>query len=60
MTKQEALNQFQEEYLPSVIARYGQNDKPALREAWNVYTDQLCKSGKITMNQYETWVGPYG
>lgn len=59
MTKQEAINEFTHYHLPCVIAQYGKDDKPALREAWGIYTDQLCKDGKITMKQYETWSNPF-
>ena len=58
MTKQEALKQWRAEIKPSVIARYGENDLPALRESWNNYTDALCKDGQITARQYETWGSP--
>lgn len=38
---------------------YGEGDKVALREAWNNYTDSLCKDGMITERQYETWTNPF-
>lgn len=59
MTKVEAVREFKENYLPEVMARYGKKDKPAIREAWGVYTDSLCKSGQITLKQYETWDNPF-
>lgn len=58
MTKQDALRNFRENILPHVIARYGR-DKPAIREAWNNYTDGLQKDGLITASQYHNWVGPF-
>ena len=38
---------------------YSEGDKVALREAWNNYTDSLCKDGLITERQYETWSNPF-
>ena len=38
---------------------YEASDKPALREAWNNFTDSLCKDGLITERQYETWANPF-
>ena len=38
---------------------YRASDKVALREAWNNYTDSLCKDGLITERQYETWSNPF-
>lgn len=58
MTKQQAVAQFKDEILPYVIERYGPTDKPARSEAWNDWTDSLCKNGEITMRQYETWATP--
>jgi len=58
MTRLQALKQFKREVAPSVVARYGKNDKPACREAWNNWTDMLHKDGKITRQQYDTWIGP--
>ena len=59
MTKREAVREFKETVLPYVIEQYGPNDRPAIREAWNDWTDMLAKDGRITMKQYETWVGPF-
>ena len=62
MTKKEALKEFRQEIMPFVRYAYDQNgviNKPARLEAWNVFTDNLCKLGEITIHQYETWVGPF-
>jgi len=59
VTKVEAVALFRAEVLPLVIAKYGPNDKPALREAWNDWTDGLCKSREITPRQYDTWCHPF-
>lgn len=55
MTKAQALFYFRA-WIKPLIPR---GDKPALREAWNDYTDHLCKNGKISLRQYESWVHPY-
>lgn len=61
MNKAEAVQQFREEVLPAVKATYeqdGKKDRIARREAWNNFTDALCKDGQITLSQYETWTHP--
>lgn len=35
------------------------NDLIAAREAWNNYTDSLCKNGEISEWQYNNWPNPY-
>lgn len=55
MTKSEAIAEFKAEILPLVVEQYGPRDKPAIREAWNNWTDALCKDGRITQRQYDTW-----
>lgn len=63
MTKQNAIEEFNEFVLPSIIQRENKNggrkDIPMRREAWNNFTDALCKEGRITEGQYETWSGPF-
>lgn len=54
MTKIQAEEIFKADYLPNI----SKNDKPAKRQAWNNFTDYLCKDGQITSKQYETWVNP--
>lgn len=34
-------------------------DRIMVRCAWNDYTDALCKEGRITSKQYETWSNPF-
>jgi len=58
MTKQEALAEFNDQVKPHVVARYGPDDKVALSEAWNNFTDMLQKDGQITAHQYDTWGNP--
>ena len=64
MTKREAVAEFTQICPPSTFARTDHNgrvyvDKPMKAEAWNNYTDALCKEGRITMKQYETWLHPW-
>lgn len=53
MTKAQALKEFRLDY--GVV----RGDVVATREAWNNYTDMLCKHGYITTQQYETWSNPF-
>ena len=55
MTKKQALEQFRSELKPYIP----KGDVPAIREAWNNYTDSLCKDRLITEKQYETWTNPF-
>lgn len=62
MTKKQAVEFFREEILPVIKENYEQDgiaDKPARREAWNNFTDSLCKDGQITLKQYKTWDNPF-
>jgi hypothetical protein len=62
MTKTEAFRQFKENVLPGLKETYekdGRVDMPARCEAWNNYTDMLCKDGEITSHQYNTWTNPF-
>ena len=61
MTKREAEQEFRNTVLPLVVEHYeadGIRDKPARSEAWNDWTDGLCKDGQITEWQYENWQHP--
>lgn len=62
LTKQEVLHIFRSEVLPAIRQRFEQDgtvDADARRQAWNDYTDQLCREGRITMHQYESWSNPF-
>lgn len=52
---------FDEQIAPSVIAQYGEDDEPAMNEAFNNWTDSLCKDGEIHEEQYRLYcyVGNY-
>lgn len=61
MTKKEAERFYRAHILPEIRQRYerdGRRDEPARAEAWNAYTDDLCKSGEITPEQYRRWTTP--
>lgn len=60
LTKKTALAIFKEQ-LTANQESYNLiiKDKVALREAWNNYTDSLCKDGMITEHQYDTWSNPF-
>lgn len=54
MTKKEALAQFCDQELPTIP----RDDQPHLDQAWNDFTDSLCKAGEITDRQYRNWTHP--
>jgi hypothetical protein len=54
-SEQELSDRFDEEVLPSVIAQYGEDDEPALNEAFNNWTDMLCKDGELHDEQYDKY-----
>lgn len=58
MTIIDAKREFLETHKSEFFNVY-KHDKPALREAWNNYTDMLCKDGRITQHQYDTWLNPF-
>ena len=54
VNKTDAVEIFRAEVLPYLRWR----DETALNEAWNNWTDMLCKDGEITDWQYNNWTGP--
>ena len=54
VTKAQALQQFKYNWMVTKST-----DKVAKREAWGVFTDELCKEGYITMKKYESWTNPF-
>ena len=52
---------FDEQVAPLVINQYGADDTPAMSEAFNNWTDGLCKDGEIHEWQYSNYcyVGKY-
>ena len=62
MTKLAVIKDFRAHVLPGIRAAYEQDrriDYPARREAWNNYTDYLCKEGLISEHAYDTWACPW-
>ena len=61
LTREQAIQQFEAFVLPTVKAIHeqdGQLDEPARSEAWNDWTDSLCKDGIISDWQYANWTHP--
>ena len=61
MLWKDAVEYFNCEILACVEKQYEQDgipDWPARREAWNNWTDSLCKDGQISDWQYENWSHP--
>jgi len=61
INKKQAVEIFKSDIMPIVRAEYEQDGIPdyiARRERWNDWTDSLCKSRQITLEQYETWSQP--
>ena len=54
MTKQQALYLFRNVHQGVV-----KGDAIYTRETWNNFTDYLCKKGKISDKQYNTWSNPF-
>jgi hypothetical protein len=52
---------FDEEIAPFVIEQYGEDDKPAMNEAFNDWSDSLCKDEQLHDLQYDKYcyVGKY-
>ena len=59
MTASQVIQTFHREVLPGVIKQYGPKDAPAIRAAFNDYTDMLCKEGSITRGLYAVITYPY-
>ena len=58
ITWDQAGIQCADHVLPGVIDAYEQDGEPdyvARSEAWNNWTDSLCKSGEISDWQYNNW-----
>ena len=64
MTKKEAWEEFKRDILPMVEAEerkdgFGHHrDRPRRAEAWNNFTDALCKAKRIRREQYDLWAHP--
>ena len=60
-SEDELSERFDDEIAPLVIEQYGEDDEPAMSEAFNDWTDSLCKDGEIHEEQYNKYcyVGKY-
>jgi hypothetical protein len=59
-TKAQVLEQFRYNWKVATMSNSNlKGDVVAKREAWNDFTDMLCKEGDITMNQYNNWSNPF-
>ena len=60
-SEEELSTLFDETLAPLVVAQYGADDEPAMNEAFNNWTDSLCKDGEIHPEQYNQYcyVGEY-
>lgn len=54
-SEEELSERFDDECAPHVIAQYGEGDEPALNEAFNNWTDALCKDGDLHPLQYNSY-----
>jgi len=52
VTQKQAIREFCRD------AKLPPRDRPALREAWSFYIDNLARDGVITDQQAFRWVGP--
>ena len=64
MTKQQAIQEFRSLYPAGSFVTPNRGggrslDRPMRDEAWNNFTDALCKDGRITARQYDRWVHPF-
>lgn len=51
----ELSKRFDEEILPYVIEQYSADDKIAINESFNDWTDSLCKGGELHPEQYNSY-----
>ena len=59
-TKAQVLEQFRLNWKAQTIANpILKGDVIWKREAWNNFTDSLCKEGYISENQYNNWTNPF-
>ena len=59
ITKSQALSQFRYNWKVAIKQNPVVDNIHAKREAWGIFTDDLCREGYITMNKYESWSAPF-
>jgi hypothetical protein len=59
--EQSLSDAFDAEIAEHVIDQYGEDDEPAMNEAFSDWTDSLCKDGRLHSVQYSNYcyVGKY-
>ncbi|MCA1800411.1 MAG: hypothetical protein LC650_03880 [Actinobacteria bacterium] len=59
MTKIQAVSEWRRDILSAIREEEnGVPDRAMRYESWNVFTDMLCKEGRITEEQYNDWSAP--
>ncbi len=62
MTRDEAVSYFENQIMPDILMieaqQTGSPDWPRRSEAWNNWTDSLCKNRQISDWQYMNWSHP--
>lgn len=56
MTKEQAVREFKDYYADLYIRKV---DYWTAQLAWSEYVDNLCRCGRITQRQYDTWSNPF-
>jgi hypothetical protein len=54
--EEELSEMFDRDIAPLVIEQYGEDDQPAMNEAFNNWSDGLTKDGQLHPLQYDTYV----
>lgn len=54
-SEDELSKRFDEEILPLMLETYSEDDSIAISEAFNDWTDSLCKDGEIHPAQYDSY-----
>ena len=60
-SEQELSARFDEDIAPLVIEQHGEDDWPAMNQAFHDWSDSLCKDGELHEQQYSLYcyVGEY-
>ena len=59
ITKSQALSQFRYNWKVAIQQNPEVDNSHAKREAWGIFTDDLCREGYISMKKYESWSAPF-
>lgn len=59
LTKKQVVADFRIDLDSAEQANGRKFDKVERRQQFGMYTDYLCKSGQISLRQYETWSNPF-